>query len=293
VLRQHNTLMAAPGTINQLGEMTVGLRTGHVSVIPARYSRTPAFSGTARRPVRDQLKRVLGGGGGMGASGRGAPDQDARLWLGELPSPGLLAPVMVATQRREPTFAGDPALVPGEGMVQVAARRGAAAAGRGAPGATGADQVLELAAGLVSGFGLPVVTAAPGDRGQLDPQRAQVVLGLGVGRGPLIRAAAGAAAAAEAGCARWAGGWWLGGSGLGGSGPGGGGWRPAAQPWAAVPSGCRTVTHHRVCGLRPAAAIRSRAVPASSSPNPPASPGVPDRPSAVASGTVMFTSAAR
>jgi len=26
VLRQHDTLMAAPGTINQLGEMTVGLR---------------------------------------------------------------------------------------------------------------------------------------------------------------------------------------------------------------------------------------------------------------------------
>ena len=48
VLRQHNTLMAAPGTINQLGEMTVGLRTGHVSVIPARYSRTPTVSGTAR-----------------------------------------------------------------------------------------------------------------------------------------------------------------------------------------------------------------------------------------------------
>ena len=64
-----------------------------------------------------------------------------------------------------------------------------------------------------------------------------------------------------------------------------------AQPWAAaVPSGCRTVTHHRVCGLRPAAASRSRAVPASSSPNPAASPGVPDWPSAVASGTVKRSS---
>jgi hypothetical protein len=38
VLGQHNTLMAAPGTIDQLGEMTAGLRNrareGHSSTVP-------------------------------------------------------------------------------------------------------------------------------------------------------------------------------------------------------------------------------------------------------------------
>jgi hypothetical protein len=78
-----------------------------------------------------------------------------------------------------------------------------------------------------------------------------------------------------------------GGAGPGGSGPGGAGCWPGAQPWAAaVPSGCSAVTHQRVRGCRAAAAIRSRAVLASSSPNPAASPGVPDWPSSVLSGTV-------
>jgi Nucleotidyl transferase AbiEii toxin, Type IV TA system len=79
-----------------------------------------------------------------------------------------------------------------------------------------------------------------------------------------------------------------------GSGPCGGWCWPGAQPWAAaVPSGCSAVTHQRVRGSRAAAAIRSRALWASSSPNPAASPGMSDSPSAEASGTVMFTSAAR
>jgi hypothetical protein len=110
--------------------------------------------------------------------------------------------VVVPAQRGKTAFAGDPAFVPGEGVVQVAAGGGAAAAGRGAPGAAGPDQVLELAAGPVPGFGLPVVAAATGDRSQMDPQRAQVVSGPGIGRGLLIRAAAGAAAGAGAGGAR-------------------------------------------------------------------------------------------
>src|SRR5580693_5434335 len=110
--------------------------------------------------------------------------------------------MVVPAQRGEPAFAGEPALVPREGVVQVAAGRGPAAAGRGAPGAAGADQVLELAAGLVPGLGMTVITPATGDQGQPHPQRQQVVPGPGTGRRPLVRAAAGAAGGAGAGGAR-------------------------------------------------------------------------------------------
>jgi len=102
--------------------------------------------------------------------------QDAWFWLRQLPAFGLLVPVVVPAERGKSAFAGEPALVPGEGMVHVAAGGGAAAARRGAAGAAGADQVLELAAGLVPGFRMLMVTAAAGDRGQPDPQRAQVIL---------------------------------------------------------------------------------------------------------------------
>jgi hypothetical protein len=131
--------------------------------------------------------------------------QDAWFRLSQLPPLGLLKPVVVPAQRGKPAFAGDPALVPRQGVVQVAARGGAAAARRGAPRAAGPDQVLELAAGPVPGLGVLVVAAAAGDRSQMDPQRAQVVPGPGIGQGPLIRAAAGAAAGAGAGGARWCG----------------------------------------------------------------------------------------
>jgi len=144
------------------------------------------------------LYRVLGGGGGEGPSVRGPPDQDPWFRLSQLPSPGLLAPVVVPAQRRDSAFAGDPAFVPGEGVVQVAAGRGPAAAGCGAPGAPGADQVLEFAAGLVPGLGVAVVTAAAGDQGQPHPQRNQVIPAPGIGRRPLVRTAAGAAGGAGA-----------------------------------------------------------------------------------------------
>ena len=137
---------------------------------------------------------------------RGPPLQHTRFRLIQLPSLGLLAPMMVPAQRSKSAFAGEPALVPGEGVVQVAAGRGPAAAGRGAPGAAGADQVLELAAGLVPGLGMPVIASAAGDQGQPHPQRKQVVPGPGIGRGPLVRAAVGAAGGAGVGGARRAGG---------------------------------------------------------------------------------------
>src|SRR5580704_4278986 len=116
-----------------------------------------------------------------------------------MPPPGLLAPMMMPAQRSDPAFAGEPALVPREGVVQVAPGRGPAAARRGAPGA---DQMLELAAGLVPGLGVPVITPAAGDQGQPHPQRQQVVPGPGIRWRPLVRAAAGAGAGAGAGGAR-------------------------------------------------------------------------------------------
>ena len=76
----------------------------------------------------------------------------------------------------------------------------------------------------------------------------------------------------------WPGGLWPGGPVPGRSAPRGG-WRPGRQAWAAaVPSGFRAVTHHRVRGWRAAAAATSRASSPSSMPNPPASPGASDRP---------------
>jgi hypothetical protein len=166
-----------------------------------------AASVPAAAAVTPSLLRVLGGSGGEGASGRGFPFQDTRFRLSQLPPLGLLAPVVMATQRREPALAGDPAHVPRNGMVQVAAGGWAAAARRGALGATGPDQVLELAAGLVPGFGMVMVAAAPGNRVQPDPQGPQVVLGPGIGRGLGVRAAAGAAAGAGADSVWWRGAW--------------------------------------------------------------------------------------
>ena len=137
------------------------------------------------------------------------------------------------------------ALLPGDGVVQVAPGGGPAAAGGGAPGVTHLDQVLECAAGPVAGFGVVVAAGAARDRGHRDAQggrsspagRYRVA-----GRGPAVAVR---------------------------SPVPGGGCRPAAQPWAAaVPSGCSAVTHHRVRGSRAAAAARSRASAASASPNP-------------------------
>jgi hypothetical protein len=129
---------------------------------------------------------------------------------------------MVTAEWSDITFASYPALVPGGGVVQVAPGRGAAASGGGAPGGPGGDQVLELAAGPVPGLGVPVAAGAAGDRGEPDPQAAQVVPGRGAGLagwGPLRWAAAGVAG----GVAGGAGGgalWWCGWFGAGWFGAG-------------------------------------------------------------------------
>ena len=51
------------------------------------------------------LERVRGRGGGEGASGRGVPDQDARFRLSQPPPLGLLAPMIVTTQRNMVAYA--------------------------------------------------------------------------------------------------------------------------------------------------------------------------------------------
>ena len=73
---------------------------------------------------------------------------------------------------RQVTFAGGAALVPGAGVVQVAADGGTAAARRGAGGAAGPDQVSQLAAGVVAGLGVGMVAQTAGHRGQRSLQQA-------------------------------------------------------------------------------------------------------------------------
>ena len=68
----------------------------------------------------------------------------------------------MTAERREIAFAGDPALVPGHSVIQIAADSGAAAARRGAPPVASADQVLESAAGVIADLGVAVVARAAG-----------------------------------------------------------------------------------------------------------------------------------
>ena len=172
--------------------------------------------------------RVDRGARGVGTPRRDPPYQDTWLWLLEPPPFGLLASMVVAAEWGETAFAGDPALVPGDGVVQVAAGRGPGAAGRGAGGVPGPDQVGQGAAGVVAGLGSGVAAGAAGDREQRAGEPGQGARGPGAGRG------------APAGRQAWA---------------------------AAVPSGFTAVTHHRVRGClaarspRPQAAAGSRLAP--------------------------------
>ena len=157
-------------------------------------------------------------------------------------------------------------------MVQVAAGGGAAAAGRGAGGVAGADQVLEGAAGVVADLAVGVVAGTAGDGGQRGGEDS---------RWPGARRSGARGSGAR-------------GAGAGSVPVRGGGWRPGRQAWAAaVPSGFRAVMHQRVRGWRAAAAARSRASSPSRMPYPAASPGVSERPCRVWYGMVMVTRAAR
>ena len=82
-------------------------------------------------------RQVDGGGSGVGPSGRGPPVQDARFRLLERPPVTLFAFMMMPAQRRKITRAGETAVVPGIGVIQVAPGGGPGAAGGCALGAAG------------------------------------------------------------------------------------------------------------------------------------------------------------
>ena len=92
-----------------------------------------------------------------------------------------------SAERCEVAFAGDAAVVPGQGVVQVAGRGRAPAPVGGAAGAAGADQVLQLAAGLVSLLLVRVLARAPGDGGQAGPEPGGEVSGRAGLAGDLVQ----------------------------------------------------------------------------------------------------------
>ena len=106
---------------------------------------------------------VVGGWrGGVRAAGRGGPAHDAGLGFLDVPPGGLLAAMMPAAERMQTALAGG-AVGVGDDVVEVAVDGLPVAAGRGAGGGTGEDQVPELAAGGVAVLGMAVVAGAPGD----------------------------------------------------------------------------------------------------------------------------------
>ena len=82
-------------------------------------------------------------------------------------------PVIPITKRGQIAFAGRATLVPRVGVIQVASCRRPRAAGRGAGGAAGSDQVLESAAGVVADLRLSMVAGTAGDRDYLDAREAR------------------------------------------------------------------------------------------------------------------------
>jgi hypothetical protein len=199
-------------------------------------------------------ERVDGRSGGEGAARRGTPLQDAGFGLFQPPSFGPLTPMMVSTQRRDVTGTGESAQVPGGGVVQVGSGSGPPAAGGRTSGVTGVDQVAEGAAGSVGTLSLGVIA-------RVADHRDEVRLS--------VRRNCAADWPADQQC--W----------------------PVAQAWAAaVPSGCRAVTHSGSLGSGTQAATRARASSAPTRPNPSASPHAPGPPSQAARGTVMVTCAA-
>ena len=80
--------------------------------------------------------------------------------LFEVPALGLFTAVVVTAQRGQVAFAGAAALVIGDGVVEVALRRGASATGSAACGGAGFDQVPETPAGLVTRLLMAMVAAA-------------------------------------------------------------------------------------------------------------------------------------
>ena len=112
------------------------------------------------------------------------------FWLFEPPALGLFTSVVVPAERRDVAGTSRAAVVPGGGVVQVAAHGGPTAARGGARGVAGGDQVAELAAGAVGVLGLGVVTGTGDDRVELELSGVRGVrvpaCGAGVGGGGAV-----------------------------------------------------------------------------------------------------------
>jgi hypothetical protein len=98
----------------------------------------------------------------VGAAGWGGPRGGAGGGLGDGPAGCLLGAVVAAAHGGEVALVGG-AVGVGDGVVEVAVDRLGVAGGGGAGMAAGADQVPELAARDVAGFGALVVTRVPCD----------------------------------------------------------------------------------------------------------------------------------
>src|SRR5689334_18836562 len=110
-------------------------------------------------PLTRRSADVGGGGDGVAAAvGRG-PGQDPRFRLLEGPGGRLFDLVVLPAQGRQIARAGPAALAVGDGVVDITADGGAAAAGGRAGAVAGFDQVADGVGGLVAA-GLVAVAAA-------------------------------------------------------------------------------------------------------------------------------------
>jgi hypothetical protein len=139
------------------------------------------------RPLRDSVV-IAARRRGVRTAGWSTPEQHARFGLLKAPALGLFGPVVVSTQRGEIAFAGDPALIPGDRMVQVTASRGAAAAWSGTGRAASSDQVGQLAAGVVPDLRMSMVAGTACDGGHADGQAGRVRAARGPGAGRRVPA---------------------------------------------------------------------------------------------------------
>ncbi len=108
----------------------------------------------------------------MRAAGRESPSHDSRLRLFDVPSWCLLAAVVPPAFRFQVALAGRAARMRC-GVVDVAVNGLCQAAGCGAGGGPGADQMPEAAAGQVLGISARVVTGAFGNGTEGDVEAAE------------------------------------------------------------------------------------------------------------------------
>ena len=122
------------------------------------------------RPVSlDQVAEVFGTGG-VSPSGWSDPHEDARFGLLECPAVSLLASMVPSAERAEIALARPATRFVRNGVILIALRCRTSAAGSGARGCPGLDQMPQQPARLVAWLLVAVVTRARGQRGDPDPE---------------------------------------------------------------------------------------------------------------------------